>query len=252
MTDNNMKIWDAVESTPQEFTKDARKGMHSFKSISPGYLMKKATEQFGPYGKGFGLKDSKFNWEMFEATGMVIHEAVFFFMIEGEESTFQISNSMYVKYTSKKGQGIIVEEFAKKIETNTLSKAFSRLGIGGDVFMGMHDDQEYLNESYIENEYRKIEEGPGKVTELTEEFKEWITKQCDLIDKAHSIPLAKGCYTIAMNESIRKAKTLNMSEDRATQRIEQTFRERIKELKPSKIENINQDVDMNTGEVTND
>lgn len=38
------------------------------------------------------------------------------------------------------------DNFAKKIETDTLTKAISKLGFNADIFMGKFDDVRYLKE----------------------------------------------------------------------------------------------------------
>ena len=55
----NLKLWEAVEKTDPEFTRkvNARGG---FTAIGAQYQRKMATEQFGPYGRGWGLESMKF------------------------------------------------------------------------------------------------------------------------------------------------------------------------------------------------
>ena len=61
--DNNMRIWDRVWDTPDEFTKKVpmRGG---FTAIDPAYQLKKATELWGPCGDGWGLCNVK--WSHFQ------------------------------------------------------------------------------------------------------------------------------------------------------------------------------------------
>jgi hypothetical protein len=42
------------------------------------------------------------------------------------------------------------DNFAKKIETDALTKAISKLGFNADIFMGKFDDARYVNEMNIE------------------------------------------------------------------------------------------------------
>ncbi len=55
MSNSNMRIWDQVDTTDPSATKNFT-GMGGFKgtAIKPTYLMRKATEVFGPCGEGWG------------------------------------------------------------------------------------------------------------------------------------------------------------------------------------------------------
>ena len=53
---SNLKLWKAVEETDVKYTKQAKKGAHKFTSITPMSQFKKATEQFGIQGIGWGIK----------------------------------------------------------------------------------------------------------------------------------------------------------------------------------------------------
>ena len=73
----NLDLWNSVEETDLSFAKKVNQ-RGGYTAISPQYQLKKATEKFGSYGKGFGLCESKFNMSIYEFDGVVIHEAVFF------------------------------------------------------------------------------------------------------------------------------------------------------------------------------
>jgi hypothetical protein len=41
-------------------------------------------------------------------------------------------------------------DFAKKVETDALTKGLSKLGFNADVFMGLYDDHKYVQEMQVE------------------------------------------------------------------------------------------------------
>jgi hypothetical protein len=53
------------------------------------------------------------------------------------------------------------DQFAKKVETDTLTKAISKLGFNADIFMGKFDDQRYVEE--MKEEFKE----PVKAKKLT-------------------------------------------------------------------------------------
>jgi hypothetical protein len=59
---SNLKLWNKVEKTNPKYTKDARLGGMKITSINATWQIKQATEQFGTYGKGFGL--SKISYDI--------------------------------------------------------------------------------------------------------------------------------------------------------------------------------------------
>ena len=52
-------------------------------------------------------------------------------------------------------QEMVDADFAKKIETDALTKALSKLGFNADVFMGLYDDHKYVQ--MMDEEFNKQE-----------------------------------------------------------------------------------------------
>lgn len=66
--------------------------------------------------------------------------------------SFPVSSS--ILYVSEKGK--TDDDFAKKLETDMITKALSRLGFNADVFMGKFDDNKYvakMKEKFNKPEY---------------------------------------------------------------------------------------------------
>ena len=96
------------------------------------------------YGAGasWGLKNIK--EEILKDYDIALIHAEFFYPFEDKTYSFEIGNSIYI---IKKGtEDLPDDEFIKKLETNTISKALSRLGFGADVFLGKFDDSRYIQE----------------------------------------------------------------------------------------------------------
>jgi len=69
---------------------------------------------------------------------------------------FPISNSISLFTDAKRTKPDV--EFAKKIETNTISKALSKLGFNTDVYMGKFEDNAYVQARYTEEALATISE----------------------------------------------------------------------------------------------
>lgn len=189
MSENkNMKLWDAVKTPHSKYTKKVNM-RGGFTAISPQYLIMKATEQFGPYGYGFGLSESIFDYSLLETNRVAIHNAKFFYLKDGERVEFPITNSIEV--VSKNGH--MDTDYAKKAETNTLSKALSKIGFAADVYMGMFDDQDYVQAVDSFNELKDMEEKEISAKKAYDEIKAWLTNEL------------KSAETVSSNEAYNRA-----------------------------------------------
>ena len=144
---DNMKLWNAVEKTNPIHTKKANVRGNNITAIAPQSQIKRATEQFGAYGSTWGWRSFEFSYELLETTGIVIFKGVFFF--PGGGFPLSTSISAYKDGARTKPDA----DFAKKVETDALTKALSKLGFNADVFMGLYDDNKYVQE--MTNEFKE-------------------------------------------------------------------------------------------------
>ena len=137
---NNLELWNKVEKTNPKYTKKANVKGNNITAIAPQYQIKNVTEQFGSYGKTWGFKSLDFDYRLVDTLGLVVLHAVFYYP-DGE---FPIKNAQNIFIDNAKTK--IDDNFAKKLETDTLTKAISKLGFNADIFMGLFDDVKYLAE----------------------------------------------------------------------------------------------------------
>lgn len=139
----SLELWSKVEKTNPKYTKKANVKGNQITSIAPQYQIKNVTEQFGVYGKTWGFKSLEFDYTL-KDLGLVVLHAVFFFP-DGE---FPIKNAQALFIDNAKTK--VDDNFAKKLETDTLTKAISKLGFNADIFLGLFDDVKYLNDVTLE------------------------------------------------------------------------------------------------------
>jgi len=161
MKKNNLELWQSVEKTNPKYTKKATiSGGNKITAISPQFQIMNATEVFGSYGSSWGFKNINIDYSLTNVPntftvvdyhtkkeeivssvlGLVGFKATFFYP-NGE---FEIVNSIKI-FTDKK-HNIIDDNYAKKLETDALTKALSKLGFNADIFLGKFDDVRYLEE----------------------------------------------------------------------------------------------------------
>ena len=198
--ENNLELWHKVEKTNPKYTKQANVGGNKITSIAPQYQIMNVTEQFGSYGKTWGFKNIDLDYTLVPEYNLIVFKAIFFYP-DGEFPTIN-SIKMFMDNAKTK----IDDNFAKKLETDTLTKAISKLGFNADIFMGKFDDTRYLAEitkefaeptKVIENiSDDKFLEPAKKIENISDEkFLELLNQPKETIEK----------YILAVEKGTRKA-----------------------------------------------
>lgn len=125
--DKNLKLWKMVEKTDPKYTRTFEyENGKALTTVGAYYQIKIATTLWGPYGSVWGFKDIS----IAKYGNQAVYKAVFYY----PGGSFEILNSIPLQ----------TRDFAKKLETDTLTKALSRLGFSADVFMGKFEDSKYI------------------------------------------------------------------------------------------------------------
>lgn len=149
---DNLELWNRVEKTNPKYTKNAKLSGRDITAISPQYQIMQVTEQFGVYGENWGFRNIHLSYDLVEKCNLVVFKGTFFFP-NGE---FEIINSC--KLYMDRALTMVDDNFAKKIETDALTKAISKLGFNADIFMGKFDNVRYVEE--MNKEFNKPIEKP--------------------------------------------------------------------------------------------
>lgn len=162
---DNLSLWNKVEKTNPAHTKDAKIGQLSIKAINAQSQIKEATKQFGTYGNTWGLKNLQYSFMDIGTTKMAMLGAEFYYP-SGE---FEIHTTLKIAYMTQGANGYlkIDDDFMKKMETDVTTKALSKLGFNADVFMGLYDDNRYVNQ--MKEEFNSVPKAQPKVIEKINE-----------------------------------------------------------------------------------
>lgn len=175
MTDQNMRIWSQVEKTDTQYTKKADVNGQKITSLNGTAMIMEATRVFGPAGIGFGWKvlEERFDdgMEIFVgeadkrvSLGWTKNHTVriqFWFMLDGKRGELEGYGCTNAVYKSKYGMSTDGEA-PKKSLTDAIKKCLSVLGFSADVFLGLHDDANYLEQL---NDELAMERAEDKVAE---------------------------------------------------------------------------------------
>jgi hypothetical protein len=153
---DTMSIWNKVCETDKEHTKTFQRG-GGFKgtSINQTYQVKRATELWGPIGDKWGFVIAEEAWvdgaPLIENGNVVGREVVNVVTIrlwypgEGGEKAY-VEHKGQTIFVGKNKYGYFTdEEASKKSVTDGLSKCLAMLGFSADIYLGLWDDNKYVN-----------------------------------------------------------------------------------------------------------
>ncbi len=242
---SNMDIWNQAFKTDLNFTKqDPSTGRLS---INAQYRQMKATELFGPRGKGWGV-DVKREWledglPIFaNGTYTGVNESVHNMEVElwyihpetGERCTVTAFGETERFYWSHNYSRMIKNgECRKKSLTDATGKALSMLGICGDVYMGEYDDENIINRSQMtkttDNALKKLEFDAQATQQALDKAKSYTDKFSTAPSLAEIKRLQKLAETaldaIPTHDNASKAK-----KDKALSRIAEQAQSAIKDF----------------------
>jgi len=144
--DTNMKLWNEVKVTDPSAVKRITGKPYQGNSPKPYWLIQRATEVFGPIGKGWGVDVKSERFERLSDTD-VLHVAVVsvWYVIDGvKTSTFDQMGGTKACYTTGAGKLMVDEDAGKKSVTDGMVKCLSMIGFAGDIFSGQWDDSKYV------------------------------------------------------------------------------------------------------------
>ncbi|WP_338885288.1 hypothetical protein [Xenorhabdus sp. TH1] len=238
----NLRIWKAVQRTDPRFTKPLEGMGYSGTSINSNYMLMRATEIFGPIGKGWGydiLEEKSIDGIpmtepvldernkqiatrfLRDGDGSLIFtqnhsiKILFWYADEyGERASFISYGATPYRYQSNYGPKADGEVLKKSL-TDAIKKALSMLGFSADVFMGMHDNPEYLAENKIEFGIKAASDKAEDLTRLRKELDEKFARNTETMKTAITKNELRGIASTLTREidvHLKNAKSLGDKE----------------------------------------
>jgi len=215
MTDNT-RIWDQVNTTDPSATKNFT-GMGGFKgtAIKPTYLMRKATEVFGPCGEGWGwtVLEDRFDeggpllaptkeWPEAPRINAKLHTIkieLWYLGKDGQKCTVQhYGHTPFVLL--QQGKIITDWEAAKKSLTDAIGKCLQPLGFAADIHMGLFDDAAYVEAVRDEVALEKAEDRVEEEERQKQARLDYIQSVVDLLKGAQSANELKKIHDVAVKK----------------------------------------------------
>lgn len=153
---DNLELWNKVSKTDPKHTKKVSKGALQLTAINATYQVKNATEEWGKYGEKWGIENIELDYihGLCNDQILCVGKARFFY----PDGNFEIGSSILVQsWVSSKSYNKVDEDFLKKLETDMVTKSLSKLGFNADVFLGLYDDNKYIQS--LQDEFNASNEG---------------------------------------------------------------------------------------------
>ncbi|WP_242201485.1 MULTISPECIES: hypothetical protein [unclassified Pseudomonas] len=214
----NMQIWEKVSTTDTRYTKAAEVGGQKITSLNGTAMIMKATEIFGPVGIGFGwtVMEERFDEGSEMASGegdkrLVLGRELnhtikirFWFELDGKRGEIEQYGCTRYLYKSKFGT-TTDGEAPKKSLTDAIKKSLSMLGFSADVFLGMFDDAEYVNQLKDEELIEHAEDQEAERARQQQERLDYIKSVIDTMAGAQSPQELKKIHDVAVRKlTLRK------------------------------------------------
>lgn len=141
-----LEIWNKVSTTNPNHTKEVgQRG--GFTAIDAMYNIQRATEVFGPVGRGWGyrVKNQTLQFGKEKEQALAIVDLAFWHADPNEPEKLYNFGPIRTVNVLIDAKGRIDEDAFKKALTDGLTKALSHLGFSADVFLGKFDDDRYVS-----------------------------------------------------------------------------------------------------------
>lgn len=207
---NNLKIWEKVQETDPKYTK---KDFGGFTSINGIYLVKKATEVFGPLGLGWGYDILEERYDdgigfVVKDVGVVMsktHTIKLELWYKQDKEICKVVNYGHTKAIYKTKNGYMVDDEApKKSLTDAVKKCLSMLGFSSDIFMGQFEDRDYVEALERKSAIEHADDKDAERIKQAKEYQDWLSRELQAYDLIDDLKPLKTVYTGHMRKADRR------------------------------------------------
>lgn len=242
----NMALWDQVCTTDMNHTKTQNFDGRDVTSINGMYIVMRATEVFGPIGKGWGFEIlvDRFDQGAPLTTGksdsvtVIGHEQMHTILLKlwylraGKKN--YITQFGHTPYVFKTSWGIKTDfDAPKKSLTDAIKKCLSLAGFSADVHMGMFDDPIYIEGLELKRRLEEAGDADSVLDDAKTEFKEWLSRQVSALPRCPNDRALKQMYQLIVQQARAKAVVVKFNPDDVEARITEAYNARLAELTPA-------------------
>jgi hypothetical protein len=240
MSEQNLSLWDRVWQTDPAHTKAVKLDGRMITSINPTYMVRQATEQWGPLGIGWGYEIVEERFDpgapIIDENGKVLANMVMHTLLlklwytqDGERG--EVEHFGHTPYVSRTKWGASTDMDApKKSLTDALKKCLSMLGFSADIFLGLYDHPDYVEERRVEEDIKRSDNADDAVAEARQEFHEFISEQLRGYGLVPHLAGLNAFHRATLSKAQRRAATLNIDPEKVAKRLGDRYDDRKAEL----------------------
>jgi hypothetical protein len=214
MSDKNMRIWSQVDKTAPSATKAAKVGGMAITSLNGLHMIMRATEVLGPVGIGWGwtVAEERFDQggdirnDKNEVIGREVGHTVrikLWFVLDEQRGEFEQYGCTPFTYKSK--WGITTDtEAPKKSLTDAIKKGLSMLGFSADVYLGLFDDADYVDQRKDEEAIEAAEDKHAEEERQKQSRLDYIKSVIDGMQGAVTLHELKKLHDVAVRKLTAK------------------------------------------------
>ncbi|MGY8830062.1 hypothetical protein [Pseudomonas sp. OTU750018] len=235
-----MAVWNQVSTTPVQYTETVHFDGRDITQIDGMYVVMRATELFGPIGKGWGFDIIE---DRFDKGAPLLDK-------NGEVMAWELMHTLLLKlwyvhagkrcYSTQYGHTPFVRkgqygpytdfDACKKSLTDAIKKCLSLAGFCADVYLGMFDDPIYVEGLELKKRLEEAGDADSVLDEAKTEFKEWLSRQISALPRCPNPRALHLMYQKIMQQARAKAVVVKFNPDDVEARINEAYEERKAEL----------------------
>ena len=238
----NLHIWEQVQETPTTATKTNKFQGRDVTSINAQYIVQRATEVWGPIGFGWGYEIVEERCDdmgpMFHNDQMVgtykNHTILLRLWYKQDGEKYHVDHFGHTPYVYRSKNGPMVDQDApKKSLTDALKKCLSMLGFAADIFLGMYDDQDYVEAVKTKEYIQKADDADAAAVEEIEALRDQVVNA----GQGYQLIPNKAALKLAHDKNVksiqRKAEVLGANSQSYVNALTKKYEERLQELSPA-------------------
>jgi len=241
MSHDNLALWKSVEETAPGYTKTGDLDGRKVTSINGTYMVKRATEAFGPVGLGWGyeIEDESFQpGAPITKDGAVIGNAIMhtlkvrLWYMRGDKKC-EVVHFGHTPYIRGTHYGAMTDfDAPKKSLTDAIKKCLSMIGFSADVFLGLYDDTNYVEAAKVKESVRNADDAEEEMTKARTEFSEWLKRETDTYAKVPSPAPLRLMYQGHLRKAQRQCAVLGVDFQKVKARIDEAYNAQLDKLIP--------------------
>ena len=238
---SNLDLWKSVEETAPGYTKTGDLDGRKVTSINGTYMVKRATEAFGPIGQGWGyeIEDESFQpGAPITKDGAVIGNAIMhtlkvrLWYMRGDKKC-EVVHFGHTPYIRGTHYGAMTDfDAPKKSLTDAIKKCLSMIGFSADVFLGLYDDTNYVEAAKVKESVRNADDAEEEMMKARTEFSEWLKRETDTYAKVPSPAPLRLMYQGHLKKAQRQCAVLGVDFEKVKARIDEAYNAQLDKLIP--------------------